>query len=466
MGTLALPVDVLLLVLVASGYYIAVAPINWNIRAIATLLVLVYLAAHLMSVTSEDTDKASQGNASSRWLLRTKLLVVVGLISLTVIYPVWTHINARHQTSPVRYVHDGVVQVEEALKFMLDGQDPYEVTYENTPLADIPWRGVNPALHNLAYLPFMFISGLPLYYLSSATIGWYDQRFVYVIAFMLALWTFWKLGRSRTFGLMALIVVGLNPYFVKFLAYGRNDVMIVALIGLSLYALSRADWRWRYEISGLVFGLACATKQIAWLLLPFLLLYIWGALGGSGVREPRDVGTEVVRRWLAPVALTASVIILPFFLWNPARFLEGTYFYLSGSATYNYPIKAAEAYGFHVLLVSPDVRSALDTLTSGALSFLRPAVEALLVENKAQSYPFWIFQVLFALPVLILALRRQWRQNNIQTALTGYAVFLFAYAYFSRFFHDNYIGYLITIFVVAHLIKDPLADSKASTATD
>lgn len=371
-------------------------------------------------------------------------------------------ILARQAAGPETNAHDGVVQVEAAIQFLLAGQNPYAVNYDKTALANWNWGHPypNPALYYLAYLPFMFLVGIPLQLLAEATLGWYDQRFVYLLALATAMFSWGRLARDRVSLLAALAVVALSPLAAPYFIEGRNDILVLALLGLSLQALHQTDWGSRYAVSGALFGVACATKQSVWFLGPFCLLYIWNTSGRNLAR--------LLRCWLVPGAATAGVLILPFFLWSPANFVEDTFSYLSGNVAHNYPIKTNYAYGLHVLLASEGFADTLRWISSGPFSFLRPATEALTIRSELQSYPFWIFQLLFAVPVFVLALRQQARHNSISTALGGYAVTLLTYQYFSRFLHDNYIGFVLTVWLLAFLVREPppaLAEESAATST-
>lgn len=419
--------------------------IGWAGPALVTLLLAGYVLVSFLWNSPGETGMVH----------RIKLELLAGIIGMLVILPMLLYILTTHTGNRSQLVHDSVLQSEAAIRFLLDGRNPYAETYERTPLAKWVWDRPypNPALYYFAYLPFIFLAGLPLYALSVSTLGWYDQRFLYMMAFVVALWTFAGLATDRSARLIALAVIALNPLVLFFFIEGRNDIMLVALIGLSLWALDKRESRWRFIVSGVFFGLACATKQSAWLLGPFYLVYVWGRwTGEKGTKPARENLPAVLRGWVAPSAVAAAILILPFFLWSPASFWEDTVSYLSGNVSRNYPMKSEGMYGLSALLSAPQFVAAVDTIATGPLSFVR----GIAIRDERQSYPFWIFQLLFAAPVLFLALWKQWRDNTISTALAGYAIFLLMYQYFSRFLHDNYIGYIATMLALAYLIREPM----------
>jgi hypothetical protein len=444
----AIPLDAAA-VLFLGGVCVVLAPwqIPWPLRAVGALLVLLYLTVSYLGM----------GGRRGAAPYRVRLGLVLALLLCLAVLPTVDMMRLRREQGPETYAHDGLVQVESAITYVSEGRNPYTEDYFNTPLEYWGWDPnspyVNPALYYLAYLPGMFLAGIPAMVLSIATIGWYDQRLLYLLFFAAALWAWSRLARDRTSRLLLLVVLGLNPLSLPYFIEGRNDVVIVALVGLSILALDRG----RLGVSGVLFGLACASKQSAWFFGPFLLLYVWGARERFGVAEGGAAGLrEIARRWVLPGALVGGAIILPFLAWDPGSFREDTISYLSGNVENNFPIRKEGAYGLHVLLASPGVHGLLDAVTSGPLSVLRPLADGLKVTDPVQPYPFWIFQALFALPVLGLALRAQARRNTIAAAVAGTGLTLLAFQYFSRFLHDNYIGFAATFLAVAFLVREPV----------
>lgn len=443
------PIDTVLLLFLSTAFLVTTGAVGANLKAVATGLLVAYLVISHLTWLGFLEDMS--------WRTYTvKLSLLLAIAAVLVLIPTAVSILARQVQGPETNAHDGVVQIEAAIRLLLRGENPYAATYEQTPLADWSWGHPypNPALYYLAYLPFMFLSGVPIHLLLSATLGWYDQRFLYLLALAVALWSWGSIARDRTSSLATIAVIALSPLAAPYFIEGRNDIMVIALLGLSMRALHGSRARWNLPGSGILFGLACATKQSVWFFGPFYLLYLWKAHGDLG---------HVVRRWVAPGALTGALLILPFFLWSPGAFVEDTIAYLSGNVEHNYPIKTQNAYGLHVLLASAGFSTLLDQVSSGPLEFLRPATGTLKIRSELQGYPFWIFQVLFALPVFVLSLLRQARRNSLGAALGGYAVSLLAYQFFSRFLHDNYIGFVLTIWLLALLVREPPLSEASST---
>lgn len=450
------PLDAAVVTFLAGSFVVTAWRVDWPFKAAGVTLVLAYL---LVSYFLAD-DLGARGRRAS-WIYGAKLGLVLALVACLAVGPTVDEMRTRQREGLNTNAHDGVLQAESAIEFVLDGENPYTRGYEDTPLGrwdDWPLPYPNPAIYYLAYLPGIFLAGMPLRAISQAAFGWYDQRLLYVLALAAALWAWGTLTRDRLTRLLALAVIALNPMAAPYFVEGRNDIMIVALVGLSLVALrSGAGSAWGLPLSGALFGLACGTKQSAWFLAPFLLLYVWRSHGPAraSAQSRGTDGREAAVRWLAPVLLVAGALILPFFLWDPRSFWEDTISFVSGNVEHNYPLKRGDAYGVNVFLYSDQFSRVLDTLSSGPLSPLRPLTNRFKVVGELEPYPSWVFQAIFALPMLALALRRQRRVNTLASALTGYALFLFVYWYFSRNLHDSYIGFVTTFWALAYLIREP-----------
>src|SRR5688572_5236394 len=118
---------------------------------------------------------------------------------------------------------------------------------------------------------------------------------------------------------MALVVLrtptGLRPFMLTavlgaaslaaFTASGSADLLYVLPLA--------AAWLWRERRwSALAYGVAAATKQLAWFFAPFYLIAVVGAHGWR----------EGLRR-AAMAATVFAATNLPFVLWHPADWIDG-----------------------------------------------------------------------------------------------------------------------------------------------
>jgi len=350
---------------------------------------------------------------------RVKLVALWLAIIAFVIIPTGLAILYRHKTFPYLYIHDGAIQTEEAIKFLLAGKNPYVENFAATSVAQWPFHepgvDVNPAVYHLIYLPLIFLVSLPLYLFSQWTLGWYDQRLVYLLMFVVMLPMLLQLGRTPRDKLAAVMVVALNPLFVPFFIEGRNDIVVLFwLVGAMLLLQQR-----RIGWAGMFIACAAASKQTAWFLLPFFVLYV---LDPATRKNWRELITRA--RTLLTAILLFALVIMPFLVWDAAAFVDDIINYQSGispSAT-NYPIKAlglgSLVLGFHW------------------------------VENSTATFPFAIFQIVVGGLILMGLLVRQWRNNTISQMAMNYAILFFVFAFFSRTFNDNHLGFALTWLVL------------------
>lgn len=334
------------------------------------------------------------------------------LILATIGSAFYSSIVVRHQTAPEYNIHDIVIQQESAIRFLLHGKNPYSSDYFGTPLERWSYsdKEVNPALYHFVMGPFYLIFSIPFYLVSSRTIGFFDGRIPLVILFLGLLFLASKLVKDEERRRVFLVLLAFNPATLGYTLEGRSDIFMFAFLFASLFFLRKNKKLW----SGILMGLAFAIKQSIWPILPFYAAYFY-------------FKTKSIRKTLKnllPFAITFIVMLIPFLIWDARAFLDSTVFYLSGSAANSYPIAG---YGFGKVLS-----------------------ELGLISDLHSYYPFWIWQLIFCLPVLIFLLLWQKKDNNIFRLILSYGVFLFVFWYFSRYLNNSHLGYLSVIFLTAY----------------
>ncbi|MEZ4591748.1 MAG: glycosyltransferase 87 family protein [Chloroflexota bacterium] len=313
------------------------------------------------------------------------------------------------QTAYLRF-HDGALQVELALEHLQQGVNPYEATYTH-PLLNIwdPEIGVNPATEHLIYLPGLLLLTMPFKWAVTAVFGFYDQRLLYLLAFVLLVLLLPTIARKPSHKLALIVGIGLNPWLTQPVVWGMNDILV--LLGLLLAALLLHKRRLLWAAAAL--GLACTLKQSAWLTVPFFLLAIY--LAAPPEKRWKEVGTAVTL-----IGLIMALVVGPFALWNLPAFMDDTFAYASGTAqTLNYPIRG---------------------YTVGRLLVIFEQVS-----SDLAYYPFWIWQLLVGLPVFALCLYYQWRQRTLAAMFVAASLFIFTLGFVSRFFQDNYVGFIAAL---------------------
>jgi hypothetical protein len=311
--------------------------------------------------------------------------------------------------------HDGLLQIEAAIDRLLKGQPIYGVDWSNTPMARLPWDlvpGGNPALHHLAYYPLTILLGVPFRLVTDALGLPFDYRIVLIVFSLLGLGAVLALPVAPERRLMVLSAVYLSPLITLYLWPGRTDIEFLAVLLLSLALLSRGHITW--AAAGL--GVAVALKPFAWPAVPFFLLVLylrWRAQ--HSIREVLISGAALV--------LTPLLTIAPFFVANPTGFWSDIVLYAAGGIKDAYPING---YGFAELLFNLG-----------------------LIAHRTDSFPFGIVELAAMVPALWFGWRAVVRRPTIGRWMAAYASLLFAFTFFARFFNDNYVGVVVTMFLLA-----------------
>ncbi len=360
----------------------------------------------------------------ANWSRRLRTTLILAVVVMHVVIPQMLIITARVSAGNHALAHDGgVIQMEEAMKMVIHGRNPYYETFEGTSLEH--WRGFkNNVVYHLPYMPGSFLYSLPFYGIMKLIPGGYDQRLFYMLLLAAAIVAILKSVPDFSHRMIALTVFALNPLFTKFFMLGANDVTIMAGLLWAFYFLLHRKPRWGF----LCLGAACATKQFAWFFVPFFLLYTYPIDPfrlRSWVRQIR----ENYRDFL-PGIICFLVTVLPFLLWNPGSFYQDTFLYGSGGLPTSYPMQGMHGYGFATVLL-----------------FFR------IVPDGSGKFPFLILQTLAVIPLLIFALKGITRDRSPFQVLFFPAIILGVFMYLSRYFHGNFVGFVLFWLVYAYCFR-------------
>jgi len=416
-------------------------PIALLLAALSLAALLLYLVIDLVAA-----DRPGRQRLAST-VGRVKLALVWLIIAFTVLLPTLKLALLRHENLPHSYSHDGgVLQTEAAIDFFLSGRNPYVEDYRSTPMADWGLPEFRTALDHYPYLPWTFVFSAPVKLASDALLGWYDQRFVYLLIFVAALILATRLTpASRPRGRLALLMLlGLNPLMGLDLIFGQNDLFVWAWIVLALALLSRAlvpansqsavrrssfiIHHSSFWLASLAFGLACASKPTAWFLAPFFALLLARDQIGSWRDIPRAIPTMLRRGW--PALAAFLLLVGPYLAWNANALIDDVWRWAAGSSETHYQIWGWGASNF--------------VLAFGGLA------------SRFDPWPFWILEVAVALPLLIWLGWRQARHNTIAAACWHYALLLFGFLYASRFLNENYLGYILAFLALGYFAAEEL----------
>lgn len=149
-----------------------------------------------------------------------------------------------------------------------------------------------PALSFLTLVPFVIF-------------GNYNVLPFYLLCYALLIFIAWRVVRSELRPWVLLLAVA-NVPMLSSVVGGNLDIFYVLLL---VVAWLLRDRRW---VSAIFFGLALATKQIAWFFIPFYMLMVW-----------RNYSFKEMLCRITVAGLLGLAINLPFIMWNPHAWLAG-----------------------------------------------------------------------------------------------------------------------------------------------
>lgn len=343
---------------------------------------------------------------------RLKEILLWLLIIFSIGGAFYSAIAVRHMTSPLYMIHDIILQLESAIRFLLHGINPYSASYFGTPLEQWHFSDtqLNPALFHFVMEPFYLLFSAPFYLLSTRTIGFFDGRIPLFFLFFSLLVGIKFLIKDKEKRLLCIIFLAFNPAQLGYTLEGRSDIFVFTFLFFGLYFLHKK----KYSLSSIVTALAFVVKQSVWPLFPLYFAYLYF----------REKSFKKIIKPLILFIFTFTIVTLPFFLWNQKAFIDSTISYLSGNVEHSYPISG---YGFGMILLQLGM-----------------------IKDVNAYYPFVFFQLLFSLPVFILLIKYLRKTTTISRLILFYGILLFVFWYFSRYFNNSHIGYLSMIFILAH----------------
>ncbi|HEV2251187.1 MAG TPA: hypothetical protein VGT60_11850 [Candidatus Limnocylindria bacterium] len=331
------------------------------------------------------------------------------IIAVFVVVPTIASIVLRETGKPYTYIHDGALMIEEAARKLLAGHNPYATDYLDTPLYYWPMVN-NPALYHLTYFPSLFLITVPFVWAFDHLGVFWDQRYVYLPAFVATLALLPLLVRRTEHRLALVVLVGLDPQLFPFVVEGRNDFFVLLFLFAGVVLLQRERRAW----GSLAVAAAAAAKLHALFLLPFVAVYL------IATRKPKTLGQAL--RALTPTipAITLlAITFAPFLVNDWYAFYDDVVRYNAGGAAWTYPISGV---GFSALL-----------LRLGVIAY------------PQADFPFAAIETAVATPIALYMFVRLWRAPTIAMMLTGYALTLLAFLFFGRYFQGNYVGYILAV---------------------
>lgn len=391
---------------------VVIDPLKALFYAVITFFFILYLIIDLLK---------NQNILRENIVFKMKLFLILFTVFIVVIIPTVCKIYI----FPKFYAHDGgVLQVEEAVKFLLNGKNPYSQNYKDTILKFYSWGRYNPALWFYVYLPGSFLISCPFYVIFNSLFGWYDQRVLYLLVFFLGFFILYRFTPKFTSRLNIFILWGLNPFLVKWLQKGSIDVLVLFFVIGSLYFLKIKRFLW----AGVFLGIALGIRQNVWFILPFYLVFL-----GFQYKERKfsgDIFINLLKRTWS-MWLVVIVLFLPFLVWDFKGFISSVILYPSGKTNPTYPIGGTPGIGF-----------------GNVVLFLQK------VKSIYSYFPFWIFQIMSILLVVPLLINIQLRKNTLDILILNFAVISLVIFFFSRYFHINHLGSIIFFLGLSLFIEE------------
>lgn len=350
----------------------------------------------------------------SRWSWRIRWMLTLTLIAIHVILPTGMLIAARLGSDNHALAHDGgTIQIEEAMKMVLQGRNPYTETFHGTPLEN--WRGFsNNIIYHVPYMPGAFLFFIPSYLAIQHTAGFYDQRIMHLILFLTCLFLLVKITSAGPRRIIACLAFSLNPFFLRYFALGTNDIVIMTGLLTTVFLIDR-----RCHTGALtVLAVTCSIKQFAWFFVPFLMAESLGLEPRNPAQWPGIIRRNAVK-W-APGIILFLAILLPFVLWDTRSFLDDTLRYGSGGLPTSYPMQGFHGYGFATV-----------PLFFGW------------VRDGSAAFPFFLLQFVIAGPFSLWLWIRFSESRDLATAVTFASMTLLPFLFLSRYLHGNFIGFIV-----------------------
>jgi uncharacterized membrane protein len=224
------------------------------------------------------------------------------------------------------YGTDEAAYTQYASQLLIHGQNPYAhsllpaLAEFRVPIQYATYTLNGSISSSLAYPSLPVLIGVPFVLLTHGVQSIICANVLFLGIEMVLLFTFLP---RRIRGLAPIIVLGL-PMLFGYTASGVNDTLLAPFLLVVAYGWADVGGEGRLGRSGLLraicFGLALSVQQLAWFILPFVLLGTWHLrrreLGSSGA-------TKVVSRYAGVAFATFLLVNGPFIVWGPKAWVDG-----------------------------------------------------------------------------------------------------------------------------------------------
>jgi hypothetical protein len=232
---------------------------------------------------------------------------IVSVVQFLTIYNGFPGIDVYvfQQQASDAFLHGKITSLRIQPSILLQGRNPYAMRFPNIYEPNTPFYGPgvvddkNYLTYGFPYPPLSLLMVLPGYWLGG------DCRYSMVVAMALSA-ALMATARPGRWGALAAMLFLLTPKAFYVFDFGWTEPLLTLNFSVVMFCACRCR-KWLPYALGLYF----ATKQYTCLTLPALVLLT------EGPRPWRELGIMVLK-----AGLVATVITLPFFLWNPWEFIR------------------------------------------------------------------------------------------------------------------------------------------------
>ena len=300
---------------------------------VALLLIVAALGCLLIYLL---VDEFVRGERDARH--RLKLVLICLIIAFTVFLPSLKLVAAapgeragqlqpRRRRDPDRS-HD---------RLLADaGGTPTSRTTCKTPMAEWGINEFRTALYHYPYLPWTFLFSAPFKLLVAGAARLVRPALRLPAAVRAdpgACCRGWRATRERT--LLLVMLIGLNPIMGSDLIYGQNDSFVLAWIVLSLWLWERGRGARQTGVADRVGGgLRPGLRQQADRMVPGAVLPAVDCRAGRSAAvalRARGLAAGRAAR-LAGARRGASLVVGPYFVWNPAAMFDDVWKWSAGTS--------------------------------------------------------------------------------------------------------------------------------------
>ncbi len=380
--------------------------IDWEIAQTWHLPLWISLLAGAVAIVALGMVVLSQ-----RWAAVGTPVMVAVLYGLPVLGGI---LRWRLVPSPTLLIGDGAFQIQAARDVLLRGIDPYGFNYVGTGMERTPWSQpfANPSLHHLDYWPGTILVPLPLQAAFKAITGWWDER-IWLLLTAVAIWIILTRLAPGPVGRTAAAAFFLIPGHSLLAILGDNDLTMVAWLLAAVVAMVQRRW----FLSAVLLGVALATKQTAFVVLPILIIFAV-SLGIDRRRFLQCAG-------IAGVVLAAC--IAPFAIWDGQTFLSDTILFNFGSGSEAYPIQGI---GLSQILLNAGV-----------------------IHGARDAFPFLLIQLPLVLAAWFLAWRWLDGHRRAGDVILWIGIAFFVFLFTNRFTQQTYLVLGIELILAGLLLR-------------